>query len=124
MAANGLFHNASLWASILAAPLAWFMQLLVVYGLTPWVGTSFSAVSLATSNLAWLGIALAAVTLAIRQWLALRDVPEDDEDGCTPLRMKFMSNAALISSVLFSVLILLQVGPMLLLDLRESGSGY
>jgi len=113
-----------LWFGLLAAPIAWVVQLLVTYSLEEWfacspstraegevLGMSVDAVAFAvTSVLAGLALAGLLVSLGCRR--ALRASEDRDVDQ----RARWMALAGVFNSVLYLAIIVVSYGPPALLD--------
>lgn len=120
--------SARLWFGVLAAPIAWTLQLLATYSLEEWfacapsthaegevLGMSVGAVaSLITTALAAVAVAGLFVSLGCRR--ALRRSAESDVDQ----RARWMALAGIFNSVLYLGIIVVSYGPPLLLDVCET----
>ena len=120
--------SARLWFGVLAAPIAWTLQLLATYSLEEWfacapstraegevLGMSVGAVaSLITTALAAVAVAGLLVSLGCRR--ALRRSAESDVDQ----RARWMALAGIFNSVLYLGIIVVSYGPPLLLDVCET----
>lgn len=105
-----------LWAGLLAAPLAWAVQLQVIYALTQWTCHSGSLVPLHATAAACLLIAAAGLGVAFRCWQAGgRRWPSDADEGLVA-RTRFMAALGLMAGGLFSLLIVVQWTAVLFLD--------
>ena len=117
-----------LWFGVLAAPIAWTLQLLVNYSLEEWfacapsttaegevVGLSVgTAAIVVTSVLAAVSLAGLFVSLGCRR--ALRD----SGAGETDQRARWMALAGVFNSILYLAIIVASYGPPLVLDVCET----
>ena len=113
-----------LWFGVLAAPIAWVVELLANYSLEEWfacapstrsrgevMGLGVDTVALIiTSVLAAVAVAGLLVSLGCRR--ALRASTE----GNTDQRARWMALAGIFNSALYLVIILVSFGPPVLLD--------
>jgi hypothetical protein len=113
-----------LWFGLLAAPIAWTIELIVNYSLEEWfacapstrdegrvLGLSVDTVAvLITSVLAAVALAGLLVSLACRRGL------QETDDGHIDQRARWMALAGIFNSVLYLVIILVSFGPPALLD--------
>lgn len=120
--------SARLWFGVLAAPIAWTLQLLATYSLEEWfacapstraegevLGMSVDGMALSiTTVLAGIAVAGLLVSLGCRR--ALRRSGASDVDQ----RARWMALAGIFNSVLYLVIILVSYGPPVLLDVCET----
>lgn len=113
-----------LWFGLLAAPIAWTIELILNYSLEEWfacapstrdegrvLGLSVDTVAVVvTSVLAAVALAGLLVSLACRR--ALRET----KDGDVGQRARWMALAGIFNSALYLVIILVSYGPPALLD--------
>lgn len=113
-----------LWFGLLAAPIAWTLELIVNYSLEEWfacapstqargevLGLGVDTVALVVTS-ALAGIALAGLLVSLGCRRALRTSGEGDVDQ----RARWMALAGIFNSVLYLVIILVSYGPPALLD--------
>ena len=113
-----------LWFGLLAAPIAWTLELIVNYSLEEWfacapstrargevLGFSVGTVALVVTS-ALAGIALAGLLVSLGCRRALRASGGGDADQ----RARWMALAGIFNSILYLVIILVSYGPPALLD--------
>ena len=111
-----ILHFALLWLGLLLPPLAWTVQLAVMYVIQPWECLHPDALQYQTRYRAGgLLIALAGGVVAWRRWHALREpAPEPMEQLRS--RGRFMALLGVLLSALFALVIIAQWIPNHLLS--------
>lgn len=99
--------SAILWIGLLAAPTAWFLNLLVGYLLVPWACESDQVVALHLSSLVALLIAGGGGLAAWRLWRRTGREWPSEAGGPLP-RSRFLAMLGLLVSVLSSLIIIAQ----------------
>jgi hypothetical protein len=98
--------QTALWAGVLGAPAAWGAQMQLAYMLVPWCCRNDQHWPISLTHFAFLGLTLVGGWLSYREWHGLgRGWPagsEGDEHG----RTRFLAVSGMISSGLFSLVIL------------------
>lgn len=109
-------HNLALWTAALGPPIAWGLQLQIVYALLETVCSTGWHLLLHVITLLLLAGALAAGWLAWRIWRREQFAWPSDRDGGIAGRTRFFAAAGLMSGVIFSTVIVAQWIPALALD--------
>ena len=118
-----------LWFGVLAAPLAWGVQLVVNYSLEEWFACSSSAeergviLSLGVKSVATLvNVAMTAVAAAggLVAYLCLRRIKAQPRDPTAGGRAGWMAVVGLINTFVFLPLILPGFAPPLFLDVCQT----
>jgi hypothetical protein len=105
----------ALWAGVLIAPAAYFLQLGVAYALVPWVCAGGSQLALHMVTLAALALCAYGGFIAWRNWERVgREYPRDSGD--TVSRSRFMAFSGVVLSALFFVAIIAQEIPTWIVD--------
>jgi hypothetical protein len=106
---------ALLWIGLLAAPVAWALDLLSSYAAVKWTCSSQHTSAL---HLITLGALLITAGGAAASWTAFQRTPEpSSEDGPRPVdRGKFMAMLGLLSSAMFALAMIANAVPRVLLD--------
>ncbi len=118
-----------LWYGVLAAPLAWGVQLVVNYSLEEWFACSASAeergvilglgvktIVIAVS----IAVTLAAVAAGVVSFLCLRKIKAQPRDPTIGGRAGWMAVVGLINTYLFLIPILAGFAPPLFLEVCET----
>jgi hypothetical protein len=108
----------ALWAGVLLPPSAWFLHQQLSYILVPWACETGRQFILYLVTLAMLLLALAGGLMARRAWQCLGH-DEPDEAGGVLARSRFMAVAGVLSSAMFSLAILAQGIPSVILHACE-----
>ncbi len=108
-------HAVSLWAGILAGPVAWLLQMQTGYALVPWACATGHVFVLHLVTLGGLLIAAAGALIGWREWQrAGREWPKGK--GGPQTRRRFMAVLGLLTSVLFFFVIVAQGIPSFILN--------
>lgn len=105
----------ALWTGILAAPIAWFLQMQINYALVPWACATGHMMVLHMVTLGGLLIAAASTLTAWREWQRSgKEWPKGA--GGPQMRSRFMAVLGLLISVMFFFVILAQSIPSFILS--------
>lgn len=104
-----------LWFDLLGSPIAWSIQLLVMYALVPWVCHNGHIWLLYITSGAFLAAAIILGWLAWRSWQRAGADMEMEHDGADG-RSRFMSMLGLLSAAIFGLLIFFQGIPSFIID--------
>jgi hypothetical protein len=108
----------TLWAGILLPPFAWFLHQQLSYISVLWACETGRQFILYIATLAMLLLALGGGLIARQTWQRLgRDEPDEAEGVLA--RSRFMAVAGVLSSVMFSLVILAQGIPSFILNACE-----
>ena len=105
----------TLWGGILAAPLAWFLQMQVNYALVPWACATGHLFVLRLVTLGGLAVAAAGALLAWREWRRMGGEWPKGAGG-PQMRSRFMAVLGLLISIMFFLVILAQGIPNFILS--------
>jgi hypothetical protein len=108
----------ALWAGILLPPFAWFLHQQLSYMLVSWACMTGRQFILYVVTLAMLLLAIGGGLIARHTWQRFGH-DEPDEAGGVLARSRFMAVVGLLSSVLFSLVILAQGIPSFILNACE-----
>lgn len=115
--------SLALWYGVLAGPLAWSVQLILVFGLPEAVvcapasgpGTTFRGLGIASviqiTNAVATALTLAALAVAYRSYRRLRDA-----DATEGRRARWMAEAGMFNSTLFLILTALKFASPIVLS--------
>jgi hypothetical protein len=114
---TALPRPAALLFGVLAGPVAWAVQLLVIYGATPYLcGSGWTPLLHVVSAAAFLVVALGLRT-AGRSWAALGHPRETESAGAPAAgRSKAMAIGGMGASAFFLVVVVAQALPIFFLD--------
>src|SRR4051812_8547619 len=102
------WRNLALWTGLLGGPIAWFIQLVVVYALAVWVNAGHSTLLLHLAALLCLLAGASCGWLAWRNWqIAGRGWPDDTDEGKLA-RVRLLSVVGLMTGTLFLLVMLVQ----------------
>src|SRR4051794_816891 len=106
----------SAWAAALAGPIAWFMDLEIIYALATHACTVGSRLSLHLATIGCLGaVVLAGATARVNWGYAGRRNPSDTDHG-PEVQIAFLSLLGLMTASLFGVVIIAQWIAVITLD--------
>ena len=108
----------ALWLGLLAAPLAWLVNLLLSYSLVLWACSTGRQYTLHLVTLAMLLLAAAGGVIAWRAWRQAGREWHNEAGGVLP-RSRFMAALGVLLSSLFSLVILAQGIPSFILPACE-----
>jgi hypothetical protein len=108
----------ALWLGLLAAPLAWLVNLLLSYTLVLWACSTGRQYTLHLVTLAMLLLAAAGGFMAWRAWRRAGRTWHDEAGGVLP-RSRFMAALGVLLSSLFFLAILAQGIPSFVLSACE-----
>lgn len=111
-------RDAALWTSILAGPVVWLLSFVANFALAPWACVFQAKVALYFVSLLALGLAAASGMLGWRQWSALGKELAGDGEGALP-RSRVMAISGILLSAMFSLVIVAQAIPELVLGACE-----
>lgn len=107
----------ALWCGVLAAPIAWGVQLQLNYSLLRFACWYHWLLYLHhVTTLLLLGVAVWGTWLAHREWKRIGAGEPDDAEDPVPGRSRFMAVLGLLTGVLFCLLIVAQWIPALFFD--------
>jgi hypothetical protein len=98
-------RDLSLWAGMLAAPIAWFVQLSIVYALTPHACAAKGRFLLHLASLVCLAVAGFGLRTAWGNWEVIRRGSAADGPRASSGRARFQSLGGLLSGGLFLLII-------------------
>jgi hypothetical protein len=122
VAALKLTDAPVLWVGFLAGPVAWAVQELAVFGLSAWACEGGPAAVLHVVSALCLAGALGGGYLAWRGWRTVGGWPTGADEP-EPGRARFMTTLGVLSSALFSWLIVAQWLAAVLLPLCPTAGG-
>ena len=108
----------ALWLGLLAAPLAWLVNLLLSYSLVLWACSTGRQYTLHLVTLAMLLLAAVGGVIAWRAWRQAGREWHNEAGGVLP-RSRFMAALGVLLSSLFSLVILAQGIPSFILPACE-----
>lgn len=109
-------ENLALWFSVLAAPAAWMLQLATTYALVPIACHVGRPALMHLPTLLFLVVALASVWGAWRAWGRANGTWARESDDGQVARIRFLAAFGLMSSMLFTLVIVGQWVPAIVID--------
>jgi len=97
----------ALWAAFLAAPVAWLLQMQLNYALVPWACAHHASVAFVLVALLALAVAAGGGLSAWRTWRRV-GAEESTEAGGSVGRTRFLALTGVMTSAMFSLVILAQ----------------
>jgi len=105
-----------LWTGVLAGPIGWLLQFQARYSLVDWACSAGKTYVLHVISLGFLAIALGSGFLSLRLWRSVGcKWPSDSQDG-RAARVTFLSSLGVLTSGMFSLVIVAQALPALWID--------
>ena len=110
------WRKVSICASTFAGPVAWALQLQVVYALVPWACKHHRTDLLHGMTIVFLLMSIAGGVLAWRHWRSVGGGWPGGTEGDPDARTRFMSVLGMLNSALFTLVILAQWVPAFVFD--------
>lgn len=108
--------NLWLWVAVLAAPVAWMLQLQIVYAMVQPACRSGRGMLLHAPTAVLLAVSVAAAWHAVRAWRSDGFTPVQESDPCLVGRRRFMAVVGVMGSALFFLVIIAQWIPVMFID--------
>jgi len=102
--------TAPLWAGVLGAPAAWLVQMQSMYSFSTWSCWHHTKALLFTFNVVLLLTAIGGGLLSLTYWRGRKSFPDRE------LRVMFLSGLGIVSSIMYSLLIVSQGIAVIMLD--------
>jgi hypothetical protein len=110
------WRRVSICASLFGPPVAWALQLMVVYALVPWACRHHRTYLLHVMTVVFLVMSLTSGVLAHRHWREVGGGWPTGTEGDPDTRTRFISVLGMLASALFTLVILAQWVPAFVFD--------
>ena len=97
-----------LWAGVIGAPVVWAVQMQTGYSLGPWLCKSQAYYVIHIITILCVALTLGAAWLSYRQWKQTGGESPDETDGGAVARRRFLGALGVITSLMFTMLIVAQ----------------